>query len=74
MSRSPFPGRVGRRRLLAGVPEFWLPWAVRVDNLPVASGDAVGVKGGACGYLPGDCQCGYADAVWFQVSAEHGCG
>src|SRR6185369_931337 len=60
-----------RRRLLAGEPEFCLPWTVRVDNLPVAFGDALRVKGRPGGYLPRDRQCGHTDAVWFQVSAEH---
>src|SRR5712691_12805483 len=64
---------VPSRRLLAGKSEFCLPWAVRVDNLPVAFGDALGVKGSTCSYLPCDRQCGHTDAVWLQVSAEH-CG
>ena len=60
-----------RRRLLAGKSEFCLPWTVRVDNLPVAFGDALRVKGSTCNYLACDRQRGYTDAVRFQVSAEH---
>ena len=60
-----------RRRLLAGKPEFCLPWTVHVDNLPVAFGDALRVKGSTRGYLPCDGQCGHPDAVRCQVSAEH---
>jgi len=59
-----------RRRLLAGKPEFCLPWTVRVDNLPVAFGDALRVKGSTCDYRPCDRQCGHTDAVRFQVSAS----
>src|SRR5580658_5582425 len=60
-----------RRRLLAGKSEFCLPWTVRVDNLPVAFGDALRVKGSACNYRPCDRQCGYTDAVRGQVSAQY---
>src|SRR6266702_5022222 len=60
-----------RCRLLAGKSEFCLPWTVHADNLPVAFGDALRVKGRTCNYLPCDRQCGHTDAVRFQVSAEH---
>src|SRR5580698_3018203 len=58
-------------RLLPGKSEFCLPWTVEVDNLPVAFGDALWVKGSTCGYLPCDRQRGHPDAVLLQVSAEH---
>jgi CorA-like Mg2+ transporter protein len=60
-----------RRHLLAGISEFCLPSTVQVDNLPVAFGDALRVKGGTCSYLPCDRQCGHTNAVRFQVCAEH---
>ena len=71
MSRSAFPAVSVRRRLLAGKSEFCLPWTVHVDNLPVAFGDALRVKGSTWDYLPCDRHCGHTDAVRFQVSAEH---
>src|SRR6202034_4786846 len=60
-----------RRRLFAGKSEFSLPWTVQMDDLPVAFGDALRVKGSSCSYLPCDGQRGHTDAVRFQVSAEH---
>src|SRR6202044_4178425 len=74
LGSSPVPHRLAasvRRRLLAGKSEFCLPWTVQVDNLPVALGDALRVKGSTCSYLPCYRECGHADAVRFQVSAEH---
>ena len=60
-----------RRRLLASESEFCLPWTVHVDNLPVAFGNALRVKGSTGNYLPCDRQRGHTDAVRLQVSAEH---
>ena len=67
----PPPAASVRIRLLAGKSEFCLPWPVGMDNFPVAFRDALRVKGSPCDYRPCDCQCGHADAVLFQVSAEH---
>jgi hypothetical protein len=57
--------------LLAGEAELRLPGAVRMDDLPIAHGDASRIERCACDYLASDRQAGHADAVWSQVGLEH---
>src|SRR5204862_7461659 len=42
-----------------------------MDDLPVALGDALRVKGCACNDLPGDREGRDADAVWLQIGPEN---
>jgi hypothetical protein len=42
-----------------------------MDDLPVALGDALRVKGCTCNDLPSDREGRHADAVWFQIGPEH---
>src|SRR6266850_1206065 len=51
--------------------ELGRPRLVRVDDLPVALGDASRVEGGAGNDLPGDGERRDADAIGCQVGAEH---